>query len=444
MTRISLDKPPFDLTSREWRFGLVVSSIHGIQHLFYRLFPPLIPILAVAMEVSLWELGLLVSVFLFAGGLGQTPMGVLVDRVDRRYVLIPAIVSMSVGYLLFVLGSVLGAGLPPVRVADHSFSGTYQLMACGMFVAGIGYSAIHPVGYPLISANTEPEHKAAILGMWGSASKVGDTLAPLLIGVFILVVSWEWILVGVSCAGFIYAGWLFVLLRRGTVETRPPRTSTHTDDRSEQTTAEPRAFLTPLAVILLAFCFVLFATNGLITFAPVFVTDVYGYSLSVAGVDVPPESIANGYFSALLLSGAASQLAVGAVANRYDYRLVLVVLLSVTTLGLGVLATLTLSPLVLLVVFVIVGGCLFGLNPVRDALVSDLTPAVYEGRVFGSFWTVILLVSSGYPVAIGYLGDTVGIQASFLFLTAGTVLGIAGIGLLYSPLLDDEFDDELR
>ncbi len=66
-------------------------------------------------------------------------------------------------------------------------------------------------------------------------------------------------------------------------------------------------------------------------------------------------------------------------------------------------------------------------------MISDLTPAVYEGRTFGSFWTVVLLVSSGYPLLIGYLGDTAGIQASFGYLAAGTVLGIVGICLQFSP-----------
>ncbi len=434
MNRPSFNAARFGLTPREWRFGLVISSVHGIQHVFYRLFPPLIPILAVGMDASLWELGLLVSVFLFAGGLGQAPMGILVDRYDRGFVLIPAIVLLSIGYLVFVLGSAIGMFLPSISLLGHTFSGTYQLMACGMFVAGVGYSAIHPVGYPLISANVDAENKATVLGMWGSASKVGDTIAPLLIALFILVIPWEWILIGVSLCGFLYAGWLFVLLQRGTIETQPPaRTSGATAPTDSHGSRGPRTFLVPITTILVAFCCVLFATNGLITFAPVFVTDVYGYSLSVAGLEVPPASVANVYFSALLISGAVSQLIVGAIANRYDYRFVLLGLLAATTLGLVVLATLQLTPLALLAVFVIVGGCLFGLNPVRDALISDLTPAAYEGRIFGSFWTVVLLVSSGYPLFIGYLGDTVGVQASFGFLAAGTVLGMAVIGLLYSP-----------
>jgi MFS family permease len=431
--------PPFELSSDEWRFGLVISSVHGIQHLFYRLFPPLIPILVVGLDSSLWQLGLLVSIYLFAGGLGQAPMGVLVDRFDRQYILLPSIGLMSVGYLLFVLGSVAGSALPSIQLLGHHFTGTYQIMACGMFVAGVGYSGIHPVGYPLISANVGDENKGKLLGMWGSASKIGDTIAPLLIGGLILVTSWESILVGVSLFGFCYGGWLWLLIRRGEIETRPPMQSDEAGaaDTGSQDglTANPRQFLVPMSTILLAFCFILFATNGLITFTPVFVTDVYGYSLSVLGVEVPSESVANGYFSVLLLSGAVSQLGVGALADRVDYRLVLIGLLALTTVGLAILSLLRLTPLVLLVVFALVGGCLFGVNPVRDALISDITPPEYEGRTFGSFWTIALLVSSGYPLAIGYLGDTVGIQASFQYLALGTLVGMAGIGLLYSPRL---------
>ncbi len=437
------------LSASEWRFGLIISSVHGVQHVFYRLFPPLIPILVVGLDASLWQLGLLVSIYLFAGGLGQAPMGILVDRFDRRYILLPAIVLMSVGYLIFVLSSVAGSTVPPIELRETTFTGTYLLMACGMFVAGVGYSGIHPVGYPLISSNVTAENKGKILGMWGSAAKVGDAVAPLLVAVFILVVSWEWILIGVSLFGFLYVGWLGVVFERGGIETAPPTKPPAVGDSAEgaetatgaetdasqpsRLTAVPQQFLFPLVTILAAFCLILFATNGLITFTPVFVTDVYGYSVSVAGVDIPRESVANAYFSALLISGAVSQLIVGALADRFDHRLLLLSLLSVTTVGLGVLALVTLTPLVLLAVFVLVGGCLFGINPVRDGFISEITPAAYEGRTFGYFWTVVLLVSSAYPIAIGYLGDTVGLQASFQYLAVGTVVGMVGIGLLYSP-----------
>ena len=409
----------------EMLFGLVVASVHGSQHVFLRLFPPLIPILVVDLEASLWQLGLLVSVYLFAGGLFQAPMGVLSDRVDRRYLLIPAFLAMSLGYLIFVLASTVGTLLPAVAIFGHVFDGPYQVMALGMFVAGFGYSAIHPVGYPLISANVSVENKGKVLGMWGSASKLGDAVAPLL--------------VGVSAFGIVYAVLLFVIFRHERFETRP---ASRTADRDRGDTvdwrANPKQFLLPIAVVVLSFFFILFAGNGLQTYTPVFVADVYGYSLSIAGIEIQPASVANFYFAVLLISGALSQLAMGVLTDVFDYRAVLMGLLGVSTVGLFVLSSVSLTPLVLLLAFVVLGSCIFGLNPARDALISDITPAELEGRTFGYIWTIALVGSSAYPAIIGYLADSMGIQASFAFLAVGTLGGLACIGLLYSPYVYQE------
>lgn len=423
------------LPRRELAFGLVISSIHSVQHLFYRLLPPLIPLLALRLDIPLWQLGLLASVYLFAGGIGQAPMGILADRIDRMYVIVPAIAVMAVGYLLFAASPALGPSLLTLHVRGDTFTGTYQLMLIGMFVAGIGYSAVHPVGYPLISSNISEENKGKVLGMWGSASKVGDTVAPVLVALLILVVSWELIIVAICLFGLLYAVALSLFFRRFDFDTRPPEENPHLSNSGSDSEwkVSPRRFVLQMGVILFAFCCVLFATNGLITFVPVFVTDVYAYSVSMGGFTLPAESVANVYFSAFLISGALSQLAAGALADVFDQRLLIVCLLCLSATGVFVLALATLNPITLLFVFVCLGGTIFGLNPVRDSLISQITPAAYEGRTFGYFWTIILLVGSAYPVVIGYLADEIGIRASFSYLGIALLLGIACIGLLYSP-----------
>lgn len=428
----------FGMPREEWLFGLLVSSVHGAQHLFLRLFPPLIPILAVDLDATLWQLGLLVSVYLFAGGLFQAPMGVLSDRVDRLYLLIPSFVAMGVGYLVFVLAPTLGPLLPGVELFGHAFAGPFQVMAVGMFVAGVGYAAIHPVGYPLISANISPHNKGKVLGMWGSASKIGDSMAPLLVGVLILFLAWEWVLVGVSVFGFAYAGLLFVALRGDRFETAPPGTQDGEGDGFGGLRENLAGFFVPMSVIMLFFFFVLFTGNGIQTYTPVFVSDVYGYSLSIGGLSIGPESVANFYFSLLLISGAVSQLFVGSLTDAYDHRAVLVSLLGVATGGLLVLSYLALSPPVLALVFVVLGASVFGINPARDALISDITPASHEGRIFGYIWTIALVGSSGYPVVIGYLAGTMGLAASFRVLALGTLFGLVCIGLLFSSRLYPE------
>ena len=50
-------------------------------------------------------------------------------------------------------------------------------------------------------------------------------------------------------------------------------------------------------------------------------------------------------------------------------------------------------------------------------------------------------MSSIYPFFIGYLGDSIGLQASFGTLAVAALLAVVSIGLLYSPLVYDAPDE---
>lgn len=135
----------------------------------------------------------------------------------------------------------------------------------------------------------------------------------------------------------------------------------------------------------------------------------------------------------MLFSGAVSQLIVGALTDSYDCRSVLVFLLLVAAGTLSIVSVISLSPLVLLLVFVAIGGSIFGINPPRDALISDISPDRYEGRTFGYIWTVALVLASVYPVVIGYIIEEFGMRTSLLPLVLAALLAAGTIGFLYSP-----------
>jgi MFS family permease len=397
--------------------------------------PPLIPILFVGLSLPLWQLGLLVSVYLFVGGLGQAPIGVLSDRYDRWLLLTAGLTLIPLGYILFGLAPGVGSVLPGMSVLGQSFSGTFLVMSCAMFVSGLGHSVVHPVGYPLISSNVRNDKKGKILGIWGSASKFGDASPPLLVGALILVLPWEQIVLLLGGLGLVYAAFISRRFRRS-FDTRPPRDNDGSDEQAitlrELLSADKRTFALPIALILAYFLCAMFTTNGLLTYTPLFVTDVLALSISVGGVRLPPESVANLYFSLLLISGGVSQLVMGAVSDRFDYRLVMVSLLGVSTVGLLLLAVTPLTPLVLIVLVVVIGAAMFGMNPARDALMSAITPPAYEGRLFGYVWTVALMASSAYPAAIGYIADTTDIRTSFSYFSIGTALAVIPILFLFS------------
>ncbi|MDX1747645.1 MAG: MFS transporter, partial [Halobacteriales archaeon] len=94
----------FGLSRREAQFGVVIGATHLGQHFLSHIIPPLIPVLVVALDYPLWQLGLLVGLYSLGSGLGQAPIGILSDRYDRLYLLPTGISLTGAGYLVFVLG----------------------------------------------------------------------------------------------------------------------------------------------------------------------------------------------------------------------------------------------------------------------------------------------------------------------------------------------------
>jgi MFS family permease len=411
------------LRDDERAFALLISGVHGMDHFLKRVFPPLIPIWGVAFGYPLWKLGLLMGVRSFGSAVGQAPMGVLSDRYDRRLLLPAGIALIGAGVVLFAVLPASGSGAEVLTVAGVALDGRFLLMLGAMFAIGLGSSTVHPTGYPLISANVDDSRKGTVLGMWGSASKFGDGLAPAAVGGLLLVLAWHHILVLFGVAGVTYAVALFAAL--GSFETRPAGRQDGSDADAGSLRSlwrrDRRVYVFPLLAVFAYFTVQIMASTGVAVFLPEFVTSVYGYAFSVLGVELTPESTASFYYSALLLVAGVGQLGTGRIIDAYDSRKVLVGYLSAAAVVLAALAVGAFSPGVLLAVLLLLGLSLYGMNPARDSLVSEIAPSELEGRAFGYVWTGALLAASVSPTAVGYLGDRAGLRAVFLIL-AGVVL----------------------
>jgi FSR family fosmidomycin resistance protein-like MFS transporter len=425
---------------------LVLSTAHSAQHFFSRLVPPLIPILAVKLDFPLWKLGLLISAYSLASGFGQTPVGILSDRYDRRFILPPGLGILAFSYVVFGLAPVLGASIPAFNIVGFSFTGPFLVMVVAMVIGGVGASVTHPTGYPLISANVDEERKGKALGIWGSAAKGGDAAAPVLIGVLILVIAWNEILLLFGGIGIIYAILLFVILSLNQFDTFPPESSSNETDNNDVDgvnvwQGDKRIFIYPMFVILVFFAARTIATKGVTTFVPTFIVNTYGYSFTHFGLSLNPKSFANFYFSALLLTAAVVQLIAGELTDMYDHRKILIGFLCISTVALGLLSFVALSPLLLLFVLLVVGGGLWGLNPARDALISDISPPEREGRTFGYLWTITQIIGALSPVFIGFIAAITSIQNSFKYLALVTFVSTLAIGLLFSDHIYQETEE---
>lgn len=422
------------MDAREWRFAFTISGAHGVDHFLKRVFPPLVPIWAVYFGFPLWKLGLLLGASTLGAALAQAPMGHLADRYDRRMMLPTGIGLMGVCFMVFPAIS----GSPTLSVefslAGVALNGQLVAMLLTMFVIGIGSSTLHPIGYPLISENVSEDRKGTVLGMWGSARAFGDAAAPAVVGVGLLLTGWQMIVVIFGMAGILYAIYLFFAL--GPLETRPAQQiAAESESGSIQTSiweVDRRIFVYPVLAVFVAFILQVMAAMGAIVFLPEFITSEYGYSFLVAGFTVTPESTASFYYSALLLTAGIVQIGTGRLVDRYDMRIVLLLFLAAGTMTLVVLAEFVFSAIGLMVVLLLLGASIWGLYPVRDALVSEITPADYEGRTFGYLWTGGLVISSVSPAFIGHIGDVAGLRPAFLLLAGLTLASMVPIALLFS------------
>lgn len=429
---------------REWLFAGVISACHTVQHVYLRLLPPLIPLLAVDLGFPLWKLGLLVGARSAADGLGQTPMGVLSDSHDRRLLLPGGVAVMGAGFALFALAPMLGGVIPGFAIAGYPVTGTFAVMFVAVLVAGVGSSAVHPTGYPLITANISGAYKGRALGIWGSSARLGDATIPLLVGVLILVTIWEYIVLVTGLLGLVYAGVLFVVLGRDEFDTTPmnePEESGDGADDESIWSADRRLYIYPVLAVFAFFGFRSIVTGGVTTFVPAFITEAYAYTLTLGERVIEPESIANFYYTVLLLTAGITQLFVGELVDRYDHRAVLLGFLSLAAIALTILSFAETSPAMLFLVLLFLGAGLWGLNPARDALISDITPEEREGRTFGYLWTGTLLLGAIAPIVVGYIGDVASLRDGFQLLAAVTVVSVVPIVVLYSDRVYVNVDD---
>lgn len=415
------------MNRREWLFAFVISGVHGVDHLLKRVFPPLIPIWAAAFGYPLWKLGLILGAHTLGSALGQAPIGILSDRFDRRYLLSAGMGVMGVGVLILAGVPFLNTSVVRFTVVGYAFDGRLVTMLGAMLVAGVGSSTVHPTGYPLITSNVSEANKGKVLGMWGSASKFGDGLAPAAVGVMLIALQWTTILAAFGALAVLFTVGLFAVL--GTFETKPADPDAGTGESAAAET-DSRAYRYPMIAIFVYFTVQIMAANGVTVFLPEFIASIYGFTVSAFGTSLTPESTASFYYSSLLIVAGVAQLGTGELADRYDYRKLVIGYLLVATAALSVLSMVTLTPVGLVAVLVVLGASLYSLNPARDALVSEIAPVDREGRTFGYLWTGALVAASASPPLIGYLGETVGLRVGFGIMAGVVLLSAIPIALL--------------
>lgn len=365
---------------------VVTAGGHFIHDTYTAFLAPLLPAFIAKFSLSTTQAGAL-SVFYQWPSLIQPYIGYLADRASLRYALIlaPAITAT----MMSLLGSAPG----------------YAVMAVLLLIAGVSSAGLHAVG-PVIAGRLSGPNLGRGMSFWMVGGELGRTIGPLVI---VSAVSlWglagvPWLMVG----GWLASVALYFFLRHAT--DRPAQAAAPRPWREALRAMRP--LLIPLTGLLIAR---LFLTAAISTYLPTF--------LNREGADL---WLAGAALSVLQAAAVVGALVGGSLSDRFGRKRVLATMTVVAPLAmflfLGSRGWLQ-FPLLLLLGFTVMSG-----TPVIMALVQESYP---QGRALanGVYMALNFLLTAIVTIALGALGDLIGLRAAF---AAGAFIFLAGLPLIW-------------
>lgn len=348
---------------------LFVNIAHALDHFVILIFPT--AVIAMAPELGLTYAGLigLATGTFLAFGLFALPMGWLSGRLGRR--------NMLAGFFL-------GCGLSLFGLATAT---TPFVLGAWLLVLGIFAAIYHPVGTPMLVSNARRLGRdLGWNGVWGN---LGAGLAS---GITALLAAWlGW------RAAFIVPGVVLVATGIAFMMLAPGDSNA---DAGRKDAAPPIQVARPFLLIGL-FAVAVAAGGMTLNVTTIALPKVIDERL---GLDLPLTLIGSLATMAFLF-GAATQLLMGRLVDRFELPSIFVGLSFVQMTGLIIASLATGVPLMAGLILAMAG--IYGQVIVNDAMVARYVPADRRGTAYGIRYFVGFSVS-GLAVPLIALGHGYG------------------------------------
>jgi len=361
---------------------LLLSISHFIHDVYSGFLSPLLPLLIEKLSLSLTRAGLLSTVMQIPSLLNPV-IGLWADRISMRWFIIMAPSLTAVPMSLI--------GLAP----------SYAMLLILLLVTGVSVSLFH-VPAPVMVAGVSGIHTGRGMSLYMTGGELARAVAPLAAIGAVTLLGLEG-LYPLMVFGLASSLWLFIAFKD--VPSRQSKTSAPLTLRD--TWVEMRHILLPLIAILVARGFM---HAALTTFLPTFINQQSG-NLWLAGISL----------TLVETAGVAGVLSAGSLSDGLGRRRVL--LFSLVGAPLMLLCFIWVDSWVRFGILAITGFALLSTTPVMLAIVqenSKSSPSTSNGIfIMSSF-----MARSSVTVIVGFLGDLIGLKATF---TLSAFLGLGGI-----------------
>jgi MFS family permease len=402
--------------------GLVGGS-HVVNHMYFMLLPPIVPLLGQDLGLSVGQVGIAIGLLgLMVTGL-QLPFGHLSDTKGRTLMLA---VSLGVG----------GVGALLTATAQ-----SYAWLLGAQVLVGVGIAAHHPGHYPLLSQATSEGTRGRAFSIHGFTGAIGYAAPPAFIaGAGLLGFSWRAAILAIATTGLVYGVLaIWVLRTRVDPSITAPSDTSHADEAWSlaRVAALPRRAVVGLRDLLSSRGIVMITALWFATSMAAWGIKSQTLPLLVGGYGLT-EGMGNTLVSVMLVIGALLMLAGGWLVDRTSPGLVLVAGY-VAFVGVTVALASGMLPVVIAVgVTLLLAATVDYSRPARAALADRLSSSDSLGKNFGLVTIGISGGSAVAPPVLGVIADTWSIEASF-FAMAG--LGVLSLALLAVVVREDGSTD---
>ncbi len=367
---------------------LVIAGAHFIHDVFTALLAPLLPLIINKLGLSLVQAGSL-AVFTQLPSVFNPILGSFADRGTFRRALI-----------------VVTPGVTGTLMCFMGVSPSYGTLSILLLTVGFSVAALH-VGGPVMLSQVAGAHVGRGMAFFTVAGELARTVGPLLAVQVVSTFGLEgmWRLFPVAVASSLLLWWRL----RKVPERRPDRPPVPL----LAVWKEMRLVLGAVFGVLMARAFMV---SGLTTFLPTFIYQEGG-SLWLA----------NGSLALLELSGAAGAFAAGVMSDRFGRRNVLLVAALLSPL-LMVLFLQSEGP-ARFVVLALLGFAALSTTPVLLAVTLESSGA-NPAAATGTYMMISFAARALILLAVGALGDALGLRVAFFWCAGFAALGVPFVLLL--------------